>query len=131
VRLTTCLAPDKIRKRRTLKEKLKNEIGLLKDDIKDLDSEDDFERRILEEKTDRLKRAELEFAIVEPELALVAADESEKERIKRLEQDYELAWYEYQLFQALRARPVNEEEVNLLRSRIKNLQNLKEQLVQV
>ena len=125
MKLITRLDPRRVEERRAQEEQLKHEINKLKDDIKDLDSDDIFERPILERKNELLKEAELKLSVVEPELALAAADRSEQTRIKHLQQEYDLAWNEFNLYYALRDTPVNEADIAVLKRRITELRNLR------
>jgi len=79
----------------------------------------------LERKNELLKEAELKLSVVEPELALAAADRSEQTRIKHLQQEYDLAWNEFNLYYALRDTPVNEADIAVLKRRITELRNLR------
>ena len=131
MKLITRSDPKKVEERRAQLEQLKAEMDTLESDIRELDRDDPFDRPILEEKTGRLKLAKLQQALIEPELALAAADKTEQTRIEHLERDYELAWNEYNLYYLLRETPVIEADVAALKRRIAELKSLKEKSEQV
>jgi len=133
VTLITRLDPTKtkVEELRAQKERRLREIKQLQNDIKILDSDNDSERPMWEEKTGRLKEAELELDIIKPELALADADKSEQIRIKHLEQEYVLAWYESQLYYAEQDSPANEADIADLKRHIKELKDQIEGLEKV
>jgi len=116
---------DIIENLRAKNAKLEADIGALERDNEDLDETDVVERKYLARNKLLIEVYQLDLAIAQPQLAIVAEDPANKDRVKDLNWEYELAWRKKELYHALRDPQPDQENIVALRQYIKDLKKQK------